>query len=217
MEFPLEIKNIVGNLSYTKDDIGRSEDFVYIFENKYVLKISKDIFKLTKEKEKNDWICKHIQGPKSLLLIIHNNYIFYLRECLQGKSLISKDLLNNPLLLIDILSNIITILRNLDNEECPFKSEENEGNDFVHGDLCLPNLFVNEKNEFIGFIDVGNCGKGDKFFDYSWLLWSFEYNLKTDKYNELLLNKIGYNINEIKYNEYIPDENIKELNKSDNK
>ena len=217
MEFPLEIKNIVGNLSYTKDDIGRSDDFVYIFENKYVLKISKNITKLTEEKEKNDWLKKYIPGPKSLCLIIHNNYIFYLRECLQGKSLISKDILNNPLLLVDILSNIINILRNLDKVECPFKSDENEGKDFVHGDLCLPNLFINEKNEFIGFIDVGNCGKGDKFYDYSWLLWSFEYNLKTNKYNELLLNKIGYNINDIKYNEYIPDENKKELKKNDKK
>ena len=90
---------------------------------------------------------------------------------------------------------------------------DNIGNDFVHGDLCLPNLFVNDKNEFIGFIDVGNCGKGDKYYDYSWLLWSFEYNLKTYKYNEILMNKIGINKNifKIKYNEYIPIENQKEL------
>ena len=32
MEFgiPIEIKNIVGNLKYTKDNIGRIEDSVYI-------------------------------------------------------------------------------------------------------------------------------------------------------------------------------------------
>ena len=44
-EIPIEIKNIVGNLKYTKDNIGRSEDSVYIFENKYILKISKEIDK----------------------------------------------------------------------------------------------------------------------------------------------------------------------------
>ena len=47
----------------------------------------------------------------------------------------------------------------------------------MHGDLCLPNLFVDDNNKFIGFIDVGNCGKGDKYFDYSWLLWSLEFNI----------------------------------------
>ena len=218
-EIPIEIKNIVGNLKYTKDNIGRSEDSVYIFENKYILKISKDIDKIKKEKEKNDWLNSHIPGPKSLLLIYKNNYIYYLRECLNGKSLISSDILNDPNLLIDILSKVINILRNLDNKECPFESEENEGIDFVHGDLCLPNIFVNENNEFIGFIDVGNCGKGDKFYDYAWLLWSFEYNLKTNKYNEILINKIGIdkNVFEIKYKEYIPIENQKELIKKNEK
>ena len=177
IELPIEIKNIVGNIPFIKDDVGRSEDLVYIFANKYVLKISKDFTKLKKEKEKNDWICQYIQGPKSILFIIQNNYIFYLRECLSGKSLISKDILNNPTLLINILSEVINILRSLDDKDCPFVSEENEGNDFVHGDLCLPNLFVDDNNKFIGFIDVGNCGKGDKYFDYSWLLWSLEYNV----------------------------------------
>ena len=213
-EIPIEIKNIIGNLKYTKDNIGRSEDSVYIFENKYILKISKDIDKIKKEKEKNDWLNSHIPGPKSLLLIYKNNYIYYLRECLNGKSLISSDILNDPNLLIDILSKVINILRNLDNKECPFESEENEGIDFVHGDLCLPNIFVDENNEFIGFIDVGNCGKGDRWYDYSWLLWSFEYNLKNNKFNEILLDKIGIKMNNIKYNEYIPKENINELEKN---
>ena len=212
IELPIEIKNIVGNIPFIKDDVGRSEDLVYIFANKYVLKISKDFTKLKKEKEKNDWICQYIQGPKSILFIIQNNYIFYLRECLDGKSLISKDFLNNPILLIDILSEIINILRSLDDKDCPFVSEENEGNDFVHGDLCLPNLFVDDNNKFIGFIDVGNCGKGDKYFDYSWLLWSLEFNLKTNKYNEIFLKKIGVEFKDIKYNQYIPIENINELN-----
>jgi kanamycin kinase len=212
-DFPIEIKNIVGNLNYTIDNVGRSGDFVYIFENKYILKISKDIKKLTVEKEKNDWLSSHISGPKSLMLIVKDNYIYYLRECLIGKSLISKSILNNPILLIDIISKVINLLRKLDKEEFPFSSEENEGNDFVHGDLCLPNIFVDGNNQFIGFIDIGNCGKGDKYYDYAWLMWSFEYNLKTDKYNEMLLNKIGIKkeIMNIKYNKYISIENQKEL------
>ena len=213
MDFPDEIKDIIGNIPYTIDNIGRSEDIVYIFENKYILKISKDINKLTQEKQKNDWLSSHIPGPKSILLIQKNNNIYYLRECLSGNSLISKNILDKPIILIDILINVIKILRKLDKEECPFKSEENEGNDFVHGDLCLPNIFINENNEFIGFIDVGNSGKGDKYYDYAWLLWSIQYNLKTNKYNEMFLNQIGIdkNIMSIKYSKYIPIENIREL------
>ena len=214
INFPKEIQDIVGNLHYTIDNIGRSGDSVYIFENKYILKKSKDLNKLKKEKEKNDWLSSHICGPKSLVLIIKNSYVYYLRECLSGRSLISESILNNPILLINIISQIIKALRTLDKENCPFNSEDNIGNDFVHGDLCLPNLFVNDKNEFIGFIDVGNCGKGDKYYDYSWLLWSFEYNLKTNKFNQILLDKIGIKMNNIKYNEYIPKENINELEKN---
>ena len=63
-DFPEEIKNLIGNLNYNVDNIGRSGDSVYIFENKYILKTSKDINKLTKEKEKNDWLNSHIPGPK---------------------------------------------------------------------------------------------------------------------------------------------------------
>ncbi len=35
---------------------------------------------------------------------------------------------------------------------------------FSHGDTSLPNIFVDE-NKFIGFIDVGECGIADKWFD----------------------------------------------------
>ena len=45
--------------------------------------------------------------------------------------------------------------------------QDNKFNDekcFSHGDTSLPNIFVNENN-FIGFIDVGECGIADKWFD----------------------------------------------------
>ena len=211
MDFPKEIKDIVKNTPYIKDNIGRSNDITYIFENKYILKMSTDAKRLLREKQKIDWIRTHIQGPKSLAFVQTDKYNFYIRECLAGDSLICKRFIENPPLLIDIICNIIQILRKLDDYECPFKSVENEGNDFVHGDLCLPNIYVNKNNDFIGFIDVENAGLGDKWFDYAWLLWSFEYNLKTNKYNELLLNKIGIKFDENKYNKYIPLENRNEL------
>ena len=80
---------------------------------------------------------------------------------------------------------------------------DNIGNNFIHRDLCLPNIFVNINNEFIGFIDVENSGLGDKWYDYSWLLWSLEYNLKSNKYNNILLEKLKLSFNKEKYNMYI--------------
>lgn len=35
---------------------------------------------------------------------------------------------------------------------------------FSHGDVSLPNIFAS-KEEFVGFIDVGECGIADKWFD----------------------------------------------------
>lgn len=68
----------------------------------------------------------------------------------------------------------------------------------------MPNIFVNKDNEFVGFIDLDNSGLGDKWYDYSWLLWSLEYNLKSNKYNKILLNKLKLEFDKEKYNMYIP-------------
>lgn len=60
----------------------------------------------------------------------------------------------------------------------------------IHGDFCLPNIIL---NNFLpsAMIDLGNAGIGDHHIDIYWLLWSLEYNLKTDKYNEYFLELYG--------------------------
>lgn len=205
--FPKVINNYVKNLTYSIDGVGRSEDKVYIFEDKYVLKISNDYERLLREKERVDYLSNNnVPGSKSICYVEENNKCYYLRTCINGDSLISKEFIDNPDLLIDILVKVIKVLRSLDNIECPFKSTDNIGNDFVHGDLCLPNIYVNKNNEFIGFIDLDNSGLGDKWYDYSWLLWSLKHNLKTDEYNQILLNNLNLEFNVEKYNEYIPKE-----------
>ena len=75
----------------------------------------------------------------------------------------------------------------------------------MHGDLTT-NIIVNQNNDIIGFIDLDNSGLGDIWYDYSWLIWSFEYNLKTNKYTNLLLNELNIEFNQNKYNLYIPKE-----------
>ena len=203
--FPETINKYVNNLTYTIDKIGRSEDEVYIFEEKYILKVSVDKKRLVREKERIDFLeFNNIPGSKSICYIEENGKCYYLRTCINGESLISKRFINDPDLLVNVLVKVVKVLRVLDSINCPFKSTDNIGNDFVHGDLCLPNIFVNEDNEFIGFIDLDNSGLGDKWYDYSWLLWSLEYNLKTNKYNSILLDKLKLEFNKEKYDMYIP-------------
>lgn len=205
--FPKVINEYIKNLNYTIDTIGRSEDDVYIFEDKYILKVSIDKKRLLREKERIDYLnFNNVPGSRSICYIEENNKGYYLRTCINGDSLINERFINNPDLLVSVLVKVIKVLRELDSVKCPFKSTDNVGNDFIHGDLCLPNIFVNEENEFIGFIDLENSGLGDKWYDYSWLLWSLEYNLKSNKYNKILLNKLKLSFNKEKYDMYIPEE-----------
>lgn len=206
-ELPRTIKEYVKKLSYNIDTIGRSEDKVYVFEDKYILKISSNKERLIREKERVNFLNQNnIPGSRTICYIEENDKYYYLRTCINGDSLINERFINNPDLLIEVLIKVVKVLRGLDNIECPFKSTNNIGNDFVHGDLCLPNIYVDENNEFIGFIDLDNLGQGDKWYDYSWLLWSLAYNLKTDKYNQALLDSLNLEFDKDKYNKYIPEE-----------
>lgn len=61
---------------------------------------------------------------------------------------------------------------------------------FIHGDFCLPNIMLKNR-KFSSFIDVGLAGVGDKHIDIYWVLWSLNYNLKTDKYTDYFLDLYG--------------------------
>ena len=203
--FPKEILEYVNGLSFLRNDIGRSSDLVYIFEDKYILKISDNKERLLNEKNKIDYLENKLPVPKSILFMCLDDKYYYLRTNIIGKSLIDERFINNPELLINILIKAVKLIRKLDDINIPFKSSDNSGSSFVHGDLCLPNILVSEDNEIAGFIDLDNCGLGDAWYDYSWLLWSLEYNLKTNQYNQKLLNSLGIEFDEEKFNKYIPE------------
>ena len=46
---------------------------------------------------------------------------------------------------------------------------------FSHGDYCLPNVFLSDE-EPCGFLDLGNAGIADKWYDIHMFLWSLWYN-----------------------------------------
>ena len=75
MTFPKQINEIVKNLKYVENTTGRSGDKVYIFENKYVLKVSKKIFRLTREKDKLQWLENKLPVPKVITFEIEDNAV----------------------------------------------------------------------------------------------------------------------------------------------
>ena len=199
---PKEINIIIKDLKRRRDSIGESGDKTYIFGKKYVLKISDNIDRLREEKDKSNWLNKYLLSSKTVKYIEENGKGYLLRNYINGHTLVEKQYLENPYRLISILKEVVNTLRKLDDCACPFKSKENDGTDFVHGDLCLPNIVIDDNDKLIGFLDVSNVGKGDKEYDYSWLLWSFEYNLKTKEYSDLLLKELGIAINPQKFLSY---------------
>jgi kanamycin kinase len=60
----------------------------------------------------------------------------------------------------------------------------------LHGDYCLPNIIL-DNWRFGGFIDLGNGGVGDRHIDLFWAIWTFMFNLKTDRYSERFIDAYG--------------------------
>ena len=65
-----------------------------------------------------------------------------------------------------------------------------EKDTLIHGDFCFPNIMMDQW-KFSKFIDVGLAGAGDRHIDIYWLLWSLQYNLKTDQYADYFLDLYG--------------------------
>ncbi|MBR2801565.1 MAG: phosphotransferase [Erysipelotrichaceae bacterium] len=208
LAFPAEIREHIRDLPCRKDETGRSADEVFLFGERYVLKVSEEKERLQREKEKTDFLFRHgLPGSHSVCYCEEAGKAYYLRTYVGGETLIAERFLQDPELLTDCLAKAVKWLRSLDGCDCPFHNEESEGEDFVHGDLCLPNILVDEHDEISGFIDTEGSGKGDRWLDYAWLLWSLRYNLKSDRYNEVLLKKLNIPFVKEKYEKYIPEEN----------
>ena len=137
---------------------------------------------------------------KPVAFIIENNKAYYFRDYIDGENLCLDKYLNNPELLIDLLVEGLKLLHNIKIDDNSYIIDPNY-HTLIHGDYCLPNILVNN-NKIVGFIDLGDCGIGDPWMDYAWCIWSLEYNLKTDKYTNLLLKKLGIEFDKEKFDKY---------------
>lgn len=201
MNIPSKIKDILKDYPLKKDTLGRSEDLIYFANNKYVLKISKDKEKLRHEVEMNDFLKDKLPVSQTIVYEEDNEYGYYLKTYLEGESLISEKYLKNPYNLILLLKSALDKIHNVDISNCPFVNSYSKGNSFIHGDFCLPNILVKD-SKISGFIDLNDAGIGDKYADYSWCIWSFEYNLKTKEYTPILLKELGIEFNQELYERY---------------
>ena len=199
--FPNEINDYIGDLEICEIvDFHRSGDSVYSIANRYILKVSGNVARLREEYEKDAWISGMISSPKPIIFTEDGGRAFYLREYLPGENLCKDEFLNNPEFLVELLVNAINTLHNAEISEKRYVLDEGYDT-LIHGDFCLPNILVKD-GKVSGFIDLGDAGIGDPWRDYAWCIWSLEYNLKTDAYTELLLEKIGIEFDKERFDRY---------------
>ena len=72
---------------------------------------------------------------------------------------------------------------------------------FSHGDISLPNIFVKD-NKFSGFIDVGECGIADKWFDIAIAVKTINRNYGEEAV-DLFFDKLGIYRNQTKIDYYL--------------
>lgn len=66
-------------------------------------------------------------------------------------------------------------------------NKPNEQLVFSHGDTSMPNIFL-YKNNVSGFIDMGECGVSDKWFDIAIACKSIRRNFNNEQYSNTLIN-----------------------------
>lgn len=198
---PNEIIKLVGDKKVRAiNKAHNSGDYVYDINNEYILKISKDKNKLLREKIVNDELYKKVPVSKSILFIENKEMYYYIKSKVIGTPLVNY--IHNPRLVIKLLKEAIDILHSVNVKEINIRNNDSIGNKLVHGDFCLPNILIYNK-KVSGFIDVEAMGLGDPWIDYSWCIWSFEYNLKSKEYTKDLLKELNIEFNEELYNKYI--------------
>lgn len=179
---PTKIKRLIESMKIEEIREGHcSGDLVYKIADKYILKVSSNV---------------------------ENERAYYLKTMVQGDNLLENKYLKNPYLTAEILAKAIKMIHSVDVADCEIFNGESEGNIFVHGDMCLPNVLATG-NEVSGIIDTESCGIGDPWIDYAWCIWSFEYNMGTKEYTPILLEKLGIEFDEEKYKQYINEEELK--------
>lgn len=181
----------------------RSGDLVYRVGEDYILKVSDNIERLRRERDVNDFLTGKLSVSETVSFVVEDRRAFYLKTMLKGKTLAEEEYLRNPQELVNLLARAMELIHGVDIRDCPIKSPDSEGDCFIHGDFCLPNILA-EGGKISGFIDLEAGGVGDPWMDYAWCIWSLEHNLGTDQYTGMLLEALGIAFDRAKYEAYVP-------------
>lgn len=124
-------------------------------------------------------------------------------ESLNHKLSIAKYNIENNLITDDNLSE--EVKRKFKTRENILKYlEENKWEEDLvlsHGDISLPNIF-SYKSKFTGFIDLGDLGIADRWFDIAIVIRSINFNFG-EEYSKLFLKKLNIEFDEFKYNYFM--------------
>lgn len=207
---PSSILAHTGPIPMESESIGRSGADVCRIGEMY-LKIAPEGTLVRSAKAQEYFHCKGLSAPL-IAFEQENGRDWLLVKSVPGAYACDRSLMSQPERLARVLGETVRMLHETDASDCPLTDaneralaayEKEKGAAFygdisllkedtlIHGDMCLPNIFLNEAYRFTGFIDLGDSGLGDRHFDLYWAMWSLAYNLKTDVYNEAFLTAYG--------------------------
>lgn len=138
-------------------------------------------------------------GPEPLAYLSDMDRDWLLSRRIPGEDCTFPAYLAQPEKLVDLLAAVLNHLHEHDASDIPVsgalgaygdKSTDLVLDCLIHGDACLPNVMFDDWR-FSGFIDLADAGRGDRHIDIYWMLWSLEYNLKTDRYRDRFLDAYG--------------------------
>ncbi len=204
---PIEIEAIIRGKSYTKEEIGRSGAEILMFPD-MVLKIEKTSETADNEYRTLLWLAGKLPAPRVLAFAKEGGMNYLLMTRLQGEmacaegyepETVVRGLANGLRSLWQMDITDCPASFSPEKELKMLKTyRESGGKDgeilalldeilsltppsrelfFTHGDFCLPNIFLKD-GEVAGYLDLGNAGIAEKWYDIATCLWSLSYNFK---------------------------------------
>jgi kanamycin kinase len=194
---PLALRPYLSGAALLRESIGCSDAQTYYVERDggYVLKIAAP-GALARAAAMTRFLHGHGLAAR-VVAYASEAQDWLLTERLPGESCIAARYLAEPERLCDALAESLLRLHALPSDGCPLRAQTGLSDDaptpydvVLHGDACLPNVLLNDW-AFSGFVDLGDGGVGDRHVDIYWVLWSMQYNLKSDAYRGRFLDAYG--------------------------
>ncbi len=214
LTLPPVLGHIIGDRTLIRRTVGRNCQRVYAVGKDLYLKITPNLTDLRRERDVDIWLEDKLPGNVSVPRVGAYDevidpqdgikYGYLLTTAVHGTPASSPPYIKEPVRLCHLLAEAVHIFHSLPTDGCPLSAEtpSEDATTVIHGDFCLPNIMLH-RSKVSGYVDLGQVTLGNPWVDYAWCLWSLEYNLKTNAYNQLLLDQLGITFDEEKYKKYV--------------